>query len=62
MDSAFYFYDLTDVIPNKVYLATPSNYRTIKNEKIEVDDCDLYINNYLEHKKRRLLVSFFDLD
>ena len=34
MDSAFYFYDLTDVIPNKVYLATPSNYRTIKNEKI----------------------------
>lgn len=34
MDSAFYFYDLTDVIPIKVYLATPSNYRTIKNEKI----------------------------
>ena len=34
MDSAFYFYDLTDVIPNKTYLATPSNYRTIKNEKI----------------------------
>ncbi len=34
MDSAFYFYDLTDVIPNKVYLATSSKYRTIKNEKI----------------------------
>ncbi len=34
MDSAFYFYGLTDVIPNKIYLATPSNYRTIKNEKI----------------------------
>ena len=34
MDSAFYFYDLTDVIPNKTYLATPSNYRTIKNKKI----------------------------
>ena len=32
------------------------------DEKIEVDDCDLYINNYLEHKKRGLLVSFFDLD
>ena len=34
MDSAFYFYDLTDVIPDKTYLATPSNYRTIKNDKI----------------------------
>ena len=33
MDSTFYFYDLTDVIPNKIYLAMPSNYRTIKNEK-----------------------------
>lgn len=34
MDSAFYYYDLTDVIPSKVYLATPMNYRTIKNDKI----------------------------
>ena len=34
LDSAFYYYDLTDVIPNKVYLATPSKYRTIKNDKI----------------------------
>ena len=34
MDSAFYFYDLTDVIPSKTYLATPKNYRTIKNDKI----------------------------
>ncbi len=34
MDSAFYYYDLTDVIPDKVYLATASNYRTIKNNKI----------------------------
>lgn len=34
MDSAFYHYDLTDVIPNKIYLATPSKYRTIKNDKI----------------------------
>lgn len=34
MDSAFYYYDLTDVIPNKVYLATPSKYRTIKSDKI----------------------------
>lgn len=34
MDSAFYYYGLTDVIPNKVYLATPRNYRVIKNDKI----------------------------
>lgn len=34
MDSAFYYYNLTDVIPNKVYLATPRNYRSIKNNKI----------------------------
>ncbi len=34
MDTAFYFYNLTDVIPNKIFIATPSNYRTIKNNKI----------------------------
>lgn len=34
MDSAFYYYNLTDVIPNKVYLATPRKYRTIKNNRI----------------------------
>lgn len=34
MDSAFYHYNLTDVIPNKVYLDTPSNVRAIKNKKI----------------------------
>lgn len=34
MDSAFYYYDLTDVIPDKIYLATLKNYRTIKNDKI----------------------------
>lgn len=34
MDSAFYYYNLTDVIPNKVYLATPRKYRSIKNDKI----------------------------
>ena len=34
MDSAFYYYHLTDVIPNKVYLATDRNVRTIKDDKI----------------------------
>ena len=34
MDSAFYYYDLTDVIPDKTYLATNKNSNTIKNTNI----------------------------
>ena len=34
MDSAFYFYDLTDVIPQKVYLETDSHARKIESENI----------------------------
>lgn len=34
MDNAFYFYNLTDVIPNKTYLDTPRNSHSIKNDKI----------------------------
>ena len=34
MDNAFYYYNLTDVIPSKIYLDTPNNARAIKNEKI----------------------------
>ncbi|MBQ3922672.1 MAG: nucleotidyltransferase [Spirochaetales bacterium] len=34
MDTAFYYYDLTDVIPQKTILATPGNYRKIVNENI----------------------------
>ena len=34
MDNAFYYYNLTDVIPNKIYLDTPNNTRAIKNDKI----------------------------
>ena len=34
MDSAFYYYNLTDVIPNKVYLATDRNSDKINNSKI----------------------------
>ena len=34
MDSAFYYYDLTDVIPQKIFFATPSNYRKISNDMI----------------------------
>lgn len=34
MDSAFYFHNLTDVIPNKITLATKRNASRIKDEKI----------------------------
>lgn len=34
MDSAFYYYDLTDVIPDKTYIATNRNSNTIKKENI----------------------------
>ncbi len=34
MDSAFYYYDLTDVIPKKTFVATNRNSNTIKDEKI----------------------------
>ena len=34
MDSAFYYYNLTDVIPTKTYVATNSKSNVITNEKI----------------------------
>ena len=34
MDSAFYYYDLTDVIPSKTYVATNRNSNTIKSDDI----------------------------
>lgn len=34
MDSAFYYYDLTDVIPRKTYVATNRNSNTINDKKI----------------------------
>ena len=69
MDSAFYFYDMTDVIPKKIYLATDSHSRKIKNDnivqlfvdgkilnegKIKEKIDDEYINIY---DKERLLVE-----
>ncbi len=35
MDTAFYYYDLTDVIPKKICLSTPSNFRHIDNDDIK---------------------------
>ena len=34
MNTAFYYHDLTDVIPQKIFFATPSNYRKISNNMI----------------------------
>ena len=34
MDSAFYFHNLTDIIPNKIYLAIERNSSRINDEKI----------------------------
>ncbi len=54
MDSAFYYYDLTDVIPSKTYIATPSNYRSIKNGKI----MQIYTNkNALNAGKEKIKVN-----
>lgn len=33
--SAYYYYNLTDVIPNKIHLATPRNSRMINSNKIK---------------------------
>lgn len=68
MDTAFYYYNLTDVIPNKTHLATPRNARIIKNQEIEqifMDKNILYagksivkVNNenvYMYNKERLLI-------
>ena len=69
MDTAFYYYDLTDVIPQKIHFATPSNYRKINNNlviqiyvtldklnkgKTEVDVQGEKVNMY---DKERLLIE-----
>ena len=48
MDSAFYYYHLTDVIPNKVYLATDRNVRTIKDDKI----IQIFVNKEILYQGR----------
>jgi len=35
LDSAYYYYDLTDVIPQKLFLATDRKARPIKNDGIQ---------------------------
>lgn len=46
MDTAFYYYNLTDSIPDKIYIATPSNSRIIKNKQITQIFMDKKILNY----------------
>jgi len=48
MDSAFYYYHLTDVIPNKVYLATDRNAHTIKDDKI----IQIFVNKEILYQGR----------
>ena len=69
MDSAFYYYDLTDVIPRKTYVATNRNSNKIKDEKIVQIKVPKDILNYGEdevlidgekvkmYNKERLLVE-----
>ena len=42
-ESAFFYLGLTDVIPNKYFLATPKNVSKIKNKKIE----QIFMANHL---------------
>lgn len=62
MDSAFYFYNLTDVIPAKVYLATASSSHTIDNKKInQIFVKDTIFNEgrtceFLENEKQEIYI------
>ena len=52
MDSAFYFYDMTDVIPQKIYLATDRHSRKIRNNNIVQLFVDGKILNEGKHKEK----------
>lgn len=54
MNTAFYYYDLTDVIPQKIYFATPSNYRKIENDMI----CQIYVkSDILKQGKVEVIIN-----
>ena len=69
LDSAFYYYNLTDVIPEKVYLATNRNSNKINDEKITQlymskdilykgkDEIDINGNKVNIYDRERLLVE-----
>jgi len=54
MDSAFYYWDLTDVIPDRVYLATIRNTRAIKDKNV----CQIYIDkNIINEGKEKVIIE-----
>ena len=69
MDSAFYYYNLTDVIPQKVYLATNRNSNKITDEEVvqifmskdilDVGKIEVEVNGNLVnmYDKERLLIE-----
>lgn len=59
MDSAFYFYDLTDVIPNKVHIATSRNARKINDLNV----IQYYLKDeILNQGKTKVLVNDDDIN
>ena len=62
MDSAFYYYHLTDVIPNKVYLATDRNTDTIKDDKIiQISICkEILYKGKVKEKIGKNLINIYD--
>ena len=62
LDSAFYFYNLTDVIPSKVCLATASSSHTINNKRInQIFVKDSILNEgkvceFLENEKQKIYI------
>lgn len=69
LDTAFYYYDLTDVIPQKAYLATKAHSKPIKSEKVvqiytnddifEIGKTSIEIDNQIVniYDKERLLIE-----
>lgn len=69
MDSAFYYYDLTDVIPNTIHIATEMHSYVIPRDDItqifinddllQIGKTEVYINNNLVniYDKERLLIE-----
>jgi len=62
MDSAFYYYHLTDVIPNKIYLATDRNTDTINNDKImQIFICkEILYQGRVEEKIGNNIIHIYD--
>jgi len=62
MDSALYFYDLTDVIPDKIYLATARGSRIIKNKEINqvFVSKDILLNGKVQIELNGNMINIYD--